>query len=277
MVPLAAEALLFFACAKKSRQKKAHPGGPSAAARRVRSPGGNFRAGHPALYENGAHPCAPPLWGFTRRDCRTSGGPIAKAEASARAAVLLPLLFGVPMRHGEWAGPNPKGAAPDGRRFRMAHGCALRKFPDCSRTRSAQRGGRAAWGVFLWFLSLHEQSGAFKQPNGWSRNAPAASGTMCPTRRSRPQGRGTKSHRGSGAHHGELRHGLRWPSPQPLSRRERGSRRSAQGVTHGACFFGFSLCTSKEVLLDSRMAGQGPPLQQGAPFCPTEETIRKAL
>ena len=38
--------------------------------------------------------------------------------------------------------------------------------------------GRAAWGVFLWFLSLHEQRGASQQPNGWSRDAPAASGTM---------------------------------------------------------------------------------------------------
>ena len=86
--------------------------------RRVRSHDGNFRTGHPALAENGAHPCAPPLRGFTRRDCRTSEAP-RTASAVAHA-------FGVPMRHGEWVGSNPQRAAPDGRRFRMARGCALR-------------------------------------------------------------------------------------------------------------------------------------------------------
>ncbi|QNH19850.1 hypothetical protein HEP73_00748 [Xanthomonas sp. GW] len=58
---------LFFACAKKSNQKKAHPAyAPSA----LRAPGPRIgrdsRKGHPAPAANGAHPCAPPLRGFSR-------------------------------------------------------------------------------------------------------------------------------------------------------------------------------------------------------------------
>ncbi|MCP1582908.1 hypothetical protein J2S80_000903 [Pseudoxanthomonas mexicana] len=123
--------------------KRNTPGGPPAAARRVRSPGGNFRTGHPAPAENGAHPCAPPC-GFYPPGLPDLRGPKSKRARDLHVLLLAP---SGPMRHGEWAGSNPKGAAPDGRRFRMAQGCALRKFPDRPRTRSAQRGGRAAWGV----------------------------------------------------------------------------------------------------------------------------------
>src|SRR5687768_14016050 len=91
MVPLAADALLFFACAKKSKQKKAHPGGPPAAAQRVRSSGGNFRAGHPAPYENGARP--------VRRPCGvvpagTAGPQGAQEPKRTRPHLLLLLLLG---------------------------------------------------------------------------------------------------------------------------------------------------------------------------------------
>ena len=55
--------------------------------------------------------------------------------------------------------------------------------------------GRAAWGVFLWFLSLHEQRGASQQPNGWSRDAPAASGAMPDLRQARPKVLSTGSSR----------------------------------------------------------------------------------
>jgi len=57
--------LLFFACAKKSNQKKAHPATrPPRCALRVRSHDGDSRKGHPAPAANGAHPCAPPFGFF---------------------------------------------------------------------------------------------------------------------------------------------------------------------------------------------------------------------
>ena len=101
----------FFACAKKVG-KESTPRRSARRTRRVRSPGRNFRAGHPRIeygagsapYENGARPVRRPA-GFTRRDCRTSGAP--------RAAFAVAHAFRVPMRHGEWAGQNPKGAVMD--------------------------------------------------------------------------------------------------------------------------------------------------------------------
>ena len=73
--------------------------------RRVRSPGGNFRTGPPAPAENGAHPCAPPC-GFYPPGLPDLRGPRSKSKrVRARDLhVLLLLLFGAPMRHGEWAG-----------------------------------------------------------------------------------------------------------------------------------------------------------------------------
>ena len=78
--------------------------------RRVRIHDGNFRTGHPALAENGAHPCAPPC-GFYPPGLPDLRGPGSKSKR-VRDLLLL-LLFGVPMRHGEWAGYNPKGAVMD--------------------------------------------------------------------------------------------------------------------------------------------------------------------
>jgi len=95
----------------------------------------------------------------------------------------------------------------------MAHGCALRKFPACSRTLRKAQGVSPGACFFGSFLCTSKE-----------RDAPAASGTMCPRRRSVPQGQGAKTHNACGKHHGERRHGLRWPSPQPLSHRERGSK-----------------------------------------------------
>ena len=79
--------------------------------RRVRSPGGNFRTGHPAPPENGAHPCAPP-YGFYPPGLPDLRGPASKSKrVPARdlhvlllLLLLLLLLFGAPMRHGERAG-----------------------------------------------------------------------------------------------------------------------------------------------------------------------------
>ena len=110
MAPLAAEALLFFACAKKSRQKKHPPAGrpPQAAGAQSRRE-----------FSNGAS-CP----GRKRRTslcaalrvlpAGTAGpkGPQKPARTDP-ACTPLPWLFGVPMRHGEWAGQNLKGAVMD--------------------------------------------------------------------------------------------------------------------------------------------------------------------
>jgi hypothetical protein len=168
MVPLAAEALLFFACAKKSKQKKHTPA--------VRPP-------HAA----GAQ---------SRREfsCRASC-PVRKRRTSLCAAL-------------------------DGRRFRMAQGCALRKFPTCSRTR------RYAPGVppgVCFFGSFFAQAKKERPPR---RAAPCLS-----KRRSIPQGHRTKSpSRKWRVHREGGRYGLRCPSPQPLSRRERGSQCRESGA-----------------------------------------------
>ncbi|QEN94048.1 hypothetical protein F0H33_12170 [Xanthomonas translucens pv. undulosa] len=57
---------LFFARAKKSNQKKARPASRlPRCALQVRVHDGDSRKGHPAPAANGAHPCAPPLRGFS--------------------------------------------------------------------------------------------------------------------------------------------------------------------------------------------------------------------
>jgi hypothetical protein len=84
--------------------------------------------------------------------------------------------FRVPMRHGEWDGYNPKGAAPDGRRFRMAHGCALRKFPDRSRTRSEAEG--VPPGVCFFDSFFAQAKKCFSTAEWLVKNASAASGTL---------------------------------------------------------------------------------------------------
>jgi len=53
---------LFFACAKKSNQKKAHPAArPPRYALRVRSPNGHFSMAHPCANEKRRASCAPPF------------------------------------------------------------------------------------------------------------------------------------------------------------------------------------------------------------------------
>ncbi|WP_193314250.1 hypothetical protein [Xanthomonas sacchari] len=65
-------------------------------------------------------------------------------------AVALALAVQGPVRHGKQTGRKPRrGGAQDARRFSTAHGCAAEKCPVCLRTRSAQRGGRAARVCFL--------------------------------------------------------------------------------------------------------------------------------
>ena len=110
MAPLAAEALLFFACAKKSRQKKHPP-----AVRPPQAAGAQSRR----EFSNGAS-CP----GRKRRTslcaalrvltAGTAGpkGPQKPARTDP-ACTPLPWLFGVPMRHGEWVGQNPQGAVTD--------------------------------------------------------------------------------------------------------------------------------------------------------------------
>ncbi|MDQ7758144.1 hypothetical protein RAB70_19750 [Xanthomonas sontii] len=76
---------------------------------------------------------------------------VAVAVAVALAlALALALAVQDPVRHGKQTGRKPRrGGAQDARRFSTAHGCAAEKCPVCLRTRSAQRGGRAARVCFL--------------------------------------------------------------------------------------------------------------------------------
>ena len=121
----------------------------------------------------------------------------------------------VPMRHGEWAGYNPKGAVMDD-------------------------------GVFVWHMDVpYENSRPARGPG--ARSAEGVPPGVCffdsffaqakkeclrgerrhvRKRRCDPQGAiESKRHRGRCASQADQRGGLRCPSPQPLSRRERGSER----------------------------------------------------
>ena len=97
----------FFACAKKSKQKKHTPAVRPPLCGGCAVPAGIFGRGHPAPAENGAHPCAPPC-GFYPPGLPDLRGPASKSKrVRARARdlhVLLLLPFGAPMRHGERAG-----------------------------------------------------------------------------------------------------------------------------------------------------------------------------
>ena len=86
------------------------------------------------------------------------------------ACTPLPWLFGVPMRHGEWAGQNLKGAVMDDGVF-VWH----RDVPyENSRTARGPGAKRRACrlGRVSLLLSLHRQRSVLQQPNGWSRRPP---------------------------------------------------------------------------------------------------------
>ena len=164
MAPLAAEALLFFACAKKSRQKKHPP-----AVRPPQAAGAQSRR----EFSDGAS-CP----GRKRRTslcaalrvlpAGTAGpkGPQKPARTDP-ACTPLPWLFGVPMRHGEWAGQNPQGAVMDDG-VSVWHRDVPYGNSRPARGPGAQR--RACrLGCVSLILSLHKQS----------KNASAASGAMC--------------------------------------------------------------------------------------------------
>ncbi|UYK74981.1 hypothetical protein [Xanthomonas sacchari] len=76
--------------------------------------------------------------------------PVLAVAVAVALAVALALAVQDPVRHGKQDGRKPRrGGAQDARRFSTAHGCAAEKCPACLRTRSAQRGGRAARVCFL--------------------------------------------------------------------------------------------------------------------------------
>ena len=193
----------YFLClCKESRQRKHTPGGPPAAKRRVRSPGGNFRKGHPGPYENGAHPCAPPLTGFDppglpdlkgapKSDADTAGAqqaprllPQHRSAISNKSrhhfmAVALPLLL-LPAL-GPHLGAARGPGKPAGRRARCAPfsygtGMCLTKIPGhlADPERAARRARRL--GCVSLLLSLHKQR----------KKASAASGAICPARENQP-------------------------------------------------------------------------------------------
>ena len=86
------------------------------------------------------------------------------------ACTPLPWLFGVPMRHGEWAGQNPQGAVMDDG-VSVWHRDVPYGNSRPARGPGAQR--RACrLGCVSLILSLHKQRSALQQPNGWSRMPP---------------------------------------------------------------------------------------------------------
>ena len=76
----------------------------------------------------------------------------------------------------------------------------------------AHSAGRAAWGVFLWFLSLHEQRKG--RPRGERHHV-----SEIKTSPARPSKVDPIANVATA--NAVRRHGLRWPSPQPLPHRER--------------------------------------------------------
>ncbi|MBB4128392.1 hypothetical protein GGR77_003719 [Xanthomonas translucens] len=72
-----------------------------------------------------------------------------------------------PLGAADPTGEYPKGGAQDVRRFSLAHGCAIEKCPLGLRTRSAQRGGRAAGCAFFWLL-FFAQAKKSNSPQGES-------------------------------------------------------------------------------------------------------------
>ena len=109
VAPLAAGALLFFACAKKSKQKKHTPAvrpphAAGAQSRREFSDGASCpsRKRRTSMCGAPAGFCPPRL-----PDLRGPGSKSKRVRVRVRARdlhVLLLLLFGAPMRHGERAG-----------------------------------------------------------------------------------------------------------------------------------------------------------------------------
>ena len=91
-----AHELLFFACAKKSNQKKAHPGGTPAASQQVRHRGGNFPKPPPAARKT-AHlhvrrPC-----GVSPASLAVPQGPReAQQQRQLPASPALPFPFSIP-------------------------------------------------------------------------------------------------------------------------------------------------------------------------------------
>ena len=96
MVPLAAGALLFFACAKKSKQKKHTPA--------VRQPLRGGCAVPAGIFGRGILPRPKTAHILVRRPCGVLPAVTAGPQGAQEPLSLLLMLFGAPMQHGERAG-----------------------------------------------------------------------------------------------------------------------------------------------------------------------------
>jgi hypothetical protein len=141
----------YFLClCKESKQRKHTPAVRPPQSGGCAVPAGIFVRAILAHTKTAHVLCAAPL-GFDPPGLPDLRGPEAASDTSVASSLplLSPLPLG-PLEARRVGRVKPEGRRHGWRRFRMAQGCALRKFPARSRTRSAQRGGRAAWGVFLW-------------------------------------------------------------------------------------------------------------------------------
>ncbi|MXV07992.1 hypothetical protein DYQ95_12780 [Xanthomonas sp. LMG 9002] len=81
--------------------------------------------------------------------------------------LLLLLIYRGPLGAAAPAGKNPKGGAHGRAPFAAGAGCPFRESPSGLRTRSAQRGGRAAGCAFFWLL-FFAQAKKSNSPSGES-------------------------------------------------------------------------------------------------------------
>ncbi len=161
MVPLAAEGVTFFACAKKvtkeSTPQAARPAlrsgsasGPGISVRHIPVPYGN------AVIHDGALRVVPSPLAVPHGDPKASK---SKAAASDVSGVAL----GPPeVRQSRRVKPR-RGGAQDVRRFRRGQSLPRTRYGDAPHENSrrdcapAARGGRTAGVCFLCLLSLHKQ------------------------------------------------------------------------------------------------------------------------
>jgi len=160
---------LSLACARESNQREHTPGAaPPAAVRKVRPgfarwascPFANSRASLRATLSGDSGLPSPRLTGpwIKSNDNSKSGFASAFRFSLLRAGRARSALPGDPWPCGGSGRKGPQGRREGSRRFRCCTGCAISGTRPMTRTLWARcpKGARR-WGVFLWFLSLHEQ------------------------------------------------------------------------------------------------------------------------
>ena len=158
MVPLAAEGVTFFACAKKVT-KETHPRRHALRAARFGSASGpGISVRHiPVPYENAAHPGRRPA-GLTRPTRRASWGSEGRSKEHSPKAGSRCFRSGSrgPLGPAVTAGKTPQGRRTGRAPFSAGAGSPVRKFSPGLRTRRAAAGGPPG-GVSLAYFSLHKQ------------------------------------------------------------------------------------------------------------------------